>query len=460
MSSWADEELATLDLGDVRRNARIKKLVTHMADRPGGSIPQTFETHAETMAAYRALGSEATDADAILEAAQAACLDRVRQEPLVLAIQDTTELDFTHHPGTTGMGRLKKADQGARGCLVHTVLAVSADGEPLGHWWQKLWTRDPESESTRDDWPTRPFDAKESFRWVEGLRAVQATKPTETTVVTIADREADIYEVFAEPRPAGSELLIRGCYDRKLRDEEQRLWAVVESQAVVGEQALLVPRTRGRLPRLATLAIRFATVTLAPPHWRPGGVVLPPVTLQVVLAEEITSPPPGEKPIRWLLLTTLTVAEYADALTLLRYYTYRWLVERYHYILKSGCQLEKTQLRTLDRIQRLLALYCLVALRLLRMTYSARVDGDQPCIVVFTDLEWQTAFRYHHRTAPPPDHPPPLREVVRWVARLGGFLARKSDGDPGVKVLWRGLTRLHDIVIGVLLVTEPDLYNG
>ena len=110
MSSWADEELATLDLGDVRRNARIKTLVTQMADRPGGSIPQTFETHAETMAAYRALGSEATDPDAILEAAQAACLSRVQQERLVLAIQDTTELDFTHHPATTGMGRLKRAD--------------------------------------------------------------------------------------------------------------------------------------------------------------------------------------------------------------------------------------------------------------------------------------------------------------------------------------------------------------
>lgn len=460
MSSWADEELATLDLGDVRRNARIKALVTRMADRPGGSIPQTFESHAEAMAAYRALGSEATDADAILAAAQEACRRRVEAEPLVLAIQDTTELDFTHHPGTSGMGRLKAADSPARGCLVHTVLAVSADGVPLGHWWQKLWTRDPESASTREEWRTRPFDAKESFRWVEGLRAVHATKPAATTVVTIADREADIYEVFAEPRPTGSELLIRGCYDRKLREEEQHLWVVLESQPVVGEQPLLVPRTRGRSPRAATLAIRFATVTLHPPHWRPGGVALPPVTLQVVLAEEITSPPPGEKPLRWLLLTTLAVTDFAEALAVLRYYTYRWLVERYHYILKSGCQLEKTQLRTLDRIQRLLALYCLVALRLLWMTYAARVDGDQPCTVVFTDLEWQTAFRYHHRTTPLPIQPPPLRDAVRWVARLGGFLARKGDGEPGVKVLWRGLIRLQDIALGVLLVTQPDLCNG
>ena len=460
MSGWAAQELATLDLGDVRRNARIKAMATRMADRPGASIPQTFETQAETMAAYRALWSEATDPDAILSAAQAACLDRVRQERLVLAIQDTTELDFSDHPGTTGMGRLKAANNPARGCLVHTVFAVSDEGVPLGRWWQKLWTRDPDSGSTREHWRTRPFDDKESFRWVEGLRAVHAAQPAETTVVTIADREADIYEVFAEPRPAGSELLIRGCYDRQLRDEEQHLWATVESQSVAGGWTLRLPRTRERPPRPATVEVRFAVVTLDPPHWRAGGVKLPPVTLTAVLVTETSVPPGDEKPVRWLLLTTLPVDDVADAQTVVRYYTYRWLIERYHYILKSGCKLEDTQLRTLDRIRRLLALYCLVAGRLLWMTYSARVDADQPCTVAFTDLEWQTAFRYHHPAAPLPAQPPPLHQVVRWVARLGGFLARKSDGEPGVKVLWRGLTRLQDIVLGVLLVTQPDLYNG
>jgi hypothetical protein len=460
MSDWVDEELGTLDLGDARRDRRIKRMVSRMAERPGASVPQTFETQAETQAAYRALWSEATDPDAILEAAQAACLDRVRQEPLVLAIQDTTELDFTHHPGTTGMGRLKKADQRARGCLVHTVLAVSADGVPLGQGWQKLWTRDPESESTRQDWWKRPFDAKESFRWVEGLRAVQATKPPGTTVVMVADREADIYEVFAEPRPEGSELLIRGCYDRKLRDEEQRLWAVMESQPAAGGVSLLLPRTRERPPRPATLEIRFTAVTLQPPHWRAGNPKLPPVPLTAVLVTEVSTPPGDEKPVRWLLLTTLPVTDSADAQTLIRYYTYRWLIERYHYILKSGCKLEDTQLRALERVERLLALYCLVAWRLLWITYTARVDGDQPCTVAFTDLEWQTAFRYHLGSAPLPQDPPPLKQVVRWIAGLGGFLGRKGDGEPGVKVLWRGLTRLQDIVLGVLLVTQPDVYNG
>jgi hypothetical protein len=460
MSNWVDDELETLDLGDERRERRIKQMVARMAERPGASVPQTFEAHAETMAAYRALGSEATDPEAILAAAQEACLGRVREERLVLAIQDTTELNFSGHPGTTGMGRLKGRDDRARGCLVHTVLAVSEDGVPLGRWWQKLWTRDPESASTRDDWQRRPFDAKESFRWVEGLRAVHATKPPGTTVVTVADREADVYEVFAEPRPAGSELLIRGCYDRKLRDEEQHLWAVVESQPVAGRVPFLLPRTRARLPRPATLEVRFAAVTLHPPRWRPGGVKLPAVSLTAVWVTEASAPPGDEKPVRWLLLTTLPVTDFADAQTVIRYYTYRWLIERYHYILKSGCRLEDTQLRTLERITRLLALYCLVAGRLLWMTYSARVDGDQPCTVAFTDPEWQTAFRYHHGTAPLPEQPPPLRQVVRWVARLGGFLARKSDGEPGAKVLWRGLTRLQDIVLGVLLVQQPDLYNG
>ena len=163
--------------------------------------------------------------------------------------------------------------------------------------------------------------------------------------------------------------------------------------------------------------------------------------------------------MEWLLLTTLRVSEEASAQRIVGHYRLRWLIERYHYVLKSGCRIEESQLRESERIERLLALYCIVAWRLLWLTYVSRADPDAPCTEAFTDLEWQCAYRANRNIKTVPDEPPTVRETVRVIAGLGGFLGRKSDGEPGVKVIWRGLMRLHDIVYGVLLVA-PQLVGN
>ena len=454
MVGWASQELEALDVGDVRRTARAQHMVCKMAELPEGSIPQVFRTHAEITAAYRFLSCEAVTPEALGAALREACVARVAQHSVVLAIQDTTTLNYTHHPATAGRGPL--AEPHVLGFLVHSVLAVSAQGVPLGVLHQKQWARDPEASPTRNKRRQRPFADKESFRWVESLQVVHEHIPAGTTVINIADREGDIYEVFAEPRPANSELLIRSCYNRCLCDVDQQLHQTMAAQPVVGEMNVRLRRRPDRKPTDVCAQVRSCTVTLRPPHHRVEGTALAPVTLTAILVTE-KCPPKGRKPVRWLLLTTLTVASLEDARQIVGYYTRRWLIERFHYTLKSGCRIEQSQLRNVARLGRLLGLYCIVAWRLLWMLYLSRAEPDCPCVIAFTEQEWRLLYRawqhLHHRNDPLPTQPPPLSEVVRRVAQLGGFIGRKADGDPGVATLWRGLTRLQDIILGAMLAT-------
>jgi len=455
--SWVGDELATLDLGDARRKRRAVRMIETMAERPSGSIPQTFVEGPDVKAAYRALSSEAFAAEALQAAQREACVARMAETSVVFAIQDTTELDFSGHPGMVGRGALPRA--GHWGLLQHSVLAVSEEGVPLGLLHQKTWTRDPEQAGSRHQRKQRPIEAKESFRWIEGLRAVHEAAPETTRVIHVADREADIYEVFAELRPANAELLIRAAQNRRVSGPLGRLWATVEAAPIAESFTLCVTDAKNQTTREALLEMRFGLVELQPPKHGEHAPDLPPVTVQAVLVRE-AGPPEAVRPVEWLLLTTLAVTTPQEARRIVAHYALRWLIERFHYALKSGCRIEQSQLRDVARLKRLLALYAFVAWRLLWMTYAARQDDDRPCTVAFTDLEWRAAYAAHHRNQPLPTLPPSLREVVRWIARLGGYLNRRGDGPPGVKVLWRGLMRLHDIILGALFLSPQLVGNG
>lgn len=458
-SSWVEQELASLDLNDERRERRTKLMVQRMIDKPGGSIPQASASLAEAKAAYRLLSNPDVDPQAIRDAACDACCKRAQAEKIVFVLQDTTSFDFTGHEAVEGLGPLGGGDGSAgHGMLVHSALAVDDDGVPLGLVWQKVWTRDPDAVGSRHDRKQRPIADKESFRWIEALRQTHERMDPSTLTVTIADREADIFELFAQPRPDNSQLLIRACHERRIDGAEYLLEAIQDVDEV-GEFTVNLRRSPSRSPRSATLSVRFRQVTIHPPTHGVRDPALDPVTLTAVLAQELAAPE-GEAPIRWLLLTDCPIASFEDARECVRRYSLRWLIERYHFVLKSGCRIEDSQLRTFAALEVLLALYCIVALRLLWMTYAARSDGDAPCTVAFTDTEWQTLWRYYRPGQPFPDHPPPLREAVQWTAKLGGYLARKGDADPGVKVLWRGLMRLQDFVIGAGLPLPQDVGNA
>ncbi len=360
-------------------------------------------------------------------------------ERLVLLVEDTTSLDFSHHPGTAGIGPLENAY--CRGFMAHSTLAVSEGGVPLGLLEQQVWERSDEEVGKRAKRHERPFAEKESYKWVKGLPLEPALEGGPRQVV-VADAEAHIYEFLAEVQARSLEFIVRAADGRSFTQDDQALFEAVAQQPVAAQFSLSLKRRPDRAPREAQLELRFGRLTLK----RPSRAKSPQASLTLSVVDVVEpNPPPGEEAVHWLLLTSLPVETVAQARQITVWYSYRWLVERFHYVLKSGCKLEDRQLREAARLERLLAVFSLVAWRLLWLTYQARQTPDAPATLALQPVEWQALFAFVHRTQRLPDQPPSLRQAVRWIAQLGGFLGRKGDGEPGVKVLWRGWQRLQDI---------------
>jgi hypothetical protein len=452
---WAADELRYADLGDRRLNRRLARLVGDLAARPATPVPSACGSWAATKAAYRFWDNDQVPAPDILAAHIRRTRDRlpVGGDP-ILAIQDTTVLTFTHHPGTTGLGYLTALAH--RGLLVHTTLCVGPDGVPLGLLGQHVWVRDDADFGKRNDRRQKLTTAKESQRWVDGLAQTERAVPADRSVLTVADREADFYDLFAAPRRAGHDLLIRAKSRRCIRDEAGLLGRGIEARPVGGRMRVTIPRANGRAERTATLTLRYGRFTIAPPATHPRRAELPDLRLTVILAAE-EDPPAGVTPVRWLLVTTRRVSTRAAAVQVVGWYARRWLIERYNYVLKSGCRVEELQLGTRDRLDRALATYAVVAWRVLWLAYAARGDDPGSCAEALDPDEWRVLQIQSGEE--PTESPPDLGTAVRWVARLGGFLGRKADGPPGVRVIWRGLRRLDDLVHGYRLAQNSIKRN-
>ena len=380
---------------------------------------------------------------------------RAQRCQTVLSIQDSTDLNFTSHPHTQGLGYINQTRQ--QGIKVHNCFAVSESGEPLGMLHQKTWVRETpptpkKSRPAHQQNQNRPIEEKESYRWLTTLSAAETQVAERVHLVQVADREADIFELFAQPRALHSDLLIRVQTNRQIRQEWGKLFTALEQSPVLGAFTVEVHRTPERAARTADVQLRALQVTLeVPKHLARHHCDLQPVTLNALWVEELGHPSDGGKPIRWKLLTTLPLETYAQARQYVRWYSYRWLIERFHFTLKSGCQLEALQLQHRERLLKALATYSIVAWRLMSITYLARLTPDSSCEVILQPPEWRLLRR---RFAPKSraKHPPTLHQAVVWIAQLGGFLARKHDGAPGLKTLWRGYTVLQQMLEGAQLV--------
>jgi hypothetical protein len=281
--------------------------------------------------------------------------------------------------------------------------------------------------------------------------------PDTIPTVTVCDREADIYDFFQKALSEGRHLLVRASRDRRIQEEHKYLISQGEKSPIAGEIVVDVPRDieHKLRPRQARLSVQFCPITIKPPKHR-SKEKLPSLPLYLVLAKEI-EPLEGIDPIYWVLLTTMPVKTFADAVEKIQWYVQRWKIERYHLTLKSGCTVEELQLETLERIENALAIYSVIAWRLLCVTYEARLEPEAPCTVVLENHEWQALYCMVNKTPNIPDNPPTLNEAIRMIAKLGGFLGRKGDGQPGVMVLRRGMKRLHDIS-QMWLITHPTSY--
>jgi hypothetical protein len=451
--SWVADEMRALDLGDKRLNRRACRLVEQFAARSTASIPGACGTWANSKAAYRFFDNPRVTHAAVLAGHRPACLARIQPERLILAVQDTTSLNYTPHPHTQGLGTLDNT-QGL-GLMVHTSLAVSDAGVPLGLLAQHVWAREPEDKGQWKKRKQRSIESKESFKWIAAQYASLKDLPTQVCVITVADREADVYELFQETQDNHTQLLIRASRNRRLKQPKGCLWGEAARAPLQGEFIVEVRRAPDHLPRQAKVQVRFLPVTLKPPD-RPAcqKIKLAPVNLYAIEVREL-DPPSEQEPLHWLLLTNRCVETLEQAQQCVRWYCLRWLVERYHFVLKSGCQIEARQLETAQRLERCLGIYAVVAWRLLWLTYQARRAADLPCTLALETHEWQALYGYIHKTSTPPAEPPSLHQAIRWIAQLGGFLGRKHDGEPGVKVLWRGWQRLDDIAETWRLLHPP-----
>jgi hypothetical protein len=429
---WACQETIDAQLGDARRNLRLARIVTTLAEHPESSIPEAMGDWGQLKATYRFFDNPNCDPQEILAAHRRSTLRRIVGRDLILIAEDTTQFDFSTHHAAQGMG--PTGAKGLQGFFMHSALGMTVEGIPLGLLGCRTWKRAPEPQEGQP---------KESARWPEMLTGATADLPPECHTVTICDREADFFEFLSAAARQEQRVLVRASHNRTLVGEAARLWETMATAPSLGRLEVHIPRGDDRAPRRAQLELRSRPVTIPAPAYR-GRERLAPVAIVAVLAEE-REPPQGEDPVSWMLLTTIPVGTFEQAAQCVVWYTYRWRIERFHYALKSGCGIEKLQLETAARLHTALAVYCLVAWRLLYLTYAAREQPDQPCTLFLTEVEWKALYGRIHRTPHVPADPPDVRTAVRWIAKLGGFLGRKSDGEPGVKVIWRGFRRLMDI---------------
>lgn len=475
LAPWAEEEMKQAGWEDRRLNARLRRLLSDLGERPQMSIPAACGGHSETVAAYRFFDHDLVTPEKILEPHFERTRQRMAGHEVVLLVQDTTELDVTRpEQQVAGAGPLDGPAR--RGALLHPLEAFTPDGTPLGAVWAQMWTREEEpvaeSRQDRQRWRrTTPIEEKESFRWLQGLRQARQTAQhvPQTTCVCVGDSEADIYELFAEPRGTTPvHWLIRAAQDRLVLAAAPPMPAAADDPLVTARQirgqVLAAPvlftkqisvrgrqqkiacktgaRQQPRTSREAQVEVRATTVTLRPPHRTDSQ--LPAVNIQVVLVREI-DPPADDQPVEWLLLTTLPIDTADQVRQIVQYYSVRFMIEVLFRVLKSGCRVEQRRFEHIDRLLPCVAVYLIVAWRTLMVCRLGHSCPDLDCETVFEPQEWKSVWMVVHRQ-PPPAAPPKLGVMLRLVAQLGGYVNRPNRRDPpGPQTVWLGLQRTRDL---------------
>jgi Transposase DNA-binding/Transposase Tn5 dimerisation domain/Transposase DDE domain len=441
---WIEYELSEISLGDKRLNWRLLDSAAKLAAKPSVSINQACDDWADTKATYRLFANEKTRAEQILAAHQQRTKERMAGHKYILAIQDSSYLDYSHHPRKSGMGPIGTSEQSLRGLVMHSVLATTTSGLPLGLLCQTIWSRDETVKQTTSTERRRvPIEEKESNKWLLALSETVKWQPEGTRLVTVGDSEADIFELFNHACDKKTDMLIRAAQNRAVCEPAVGLlWDVVEKQPMAGHLKVQVSKREESPAREATVAVRYTSLVLRPPqHLRQQ---MKPLSLYSVLVQEI-NPPADVRPLSWLLLTTVPISSLDDAVERIHWYCQRWQIEILHKILKSGCRIEQAQLASDTRLIPMIALFSIIAWRLFWSTFLARTDPQAPASTILAKHELDALYIFIHKHPIPDSLAPTVHQTLRWIAQLGGFLARKNDGEPGVTVVWRGWQRLSDI---------------
>jgi hypothetical protein len=458
--NWAEEEFGRVRFFDVRLKQRLYTIAQDFFNRPQSNIPQACGDKAKTIGAYRFFGNTKATMDVLLEAHTEASIERIKQHPIVLAPQDTTTLDYSTHPMTEGLGPIGSRPFKTCGLILHDTLAFSQDGTPLGILDAQCWARDPEDVGKRERRKQLPIEQKESIKWLRSYRKVAAIQKLcpDTTLISMGDRESDIYELFAEAikTPDAPRLLIRADKARQRKSDQQYLWDLMAQQPVAGSLKIHIPHTGNQKAREVWIEVRHRKVQLKPPVRLAKAE---PVELWAVYATESEATVVTDNPIEWLLLTTAEVNDFNDARKRIEWYSGRWGIEVYHRTLKSGCRIKDRQLGTAERLESCLGIDMVVAWRLYHLTMLGREVPDTACTEFFSDVEWKALCCYVNKHPLPPEKPPTLKEAIFMVGAMGGHLGRKSDGFPGTQSMWRGLQQLETATAMYVIFTQHQSPN-
>lgn len=445
-TEWAAAEFGGAQLGDRRRAPRLIQVATAMAEDAHGTLPGSFESWAEVKAAYRFLEEPDVTYDRVMAPHRTRVREACRRPGEYLLVEDTTSLDFTSHLAARDLGRI--GDDGGRGVFVHSTLALRIhcwkDHEPQitveGLFDQNWWARTQPTGRRHRSREQRLSQPRESQRWA--AVATQADPPPEKAQWTfVADRESDIYETFGRCQNNGWQFIVRACQARALADQGGSVFAAVATQQELGRFSIDLRSRPQQAARRAQVAIRVCPVRLRPP-WRPAP--LAPRSLQVVEAREVNAPA-GVEPIHWVLLTDWPCQILPQALRVIKAYARRWLIEEYHKCLKTGTGIEQSQLETAGHLTALLGILAVVAVRLLNTKLLGTTQPDEPVDCQNLGPESMTIL---DKKFGRPAKGWTNQTVLVAIARLGGFLARKSDGSPGWLTLWRGCRKLMHLAQG------------
>jgi hypothetical protein len=458
---WVDREIARCEFRDARLGDRFRKVLAQIGSAMGQSIPLVCQDWANTKAAYRFFSNDRVSEADILAGHFQSTHDRAAAtDGLVLVLHDTTEFTYQRekseaigvtksiNSGRDKAGRLRSHT--VCGILMHSSLAVTTEGLPLGLAAVKFWTRKKFKGTAalkRKINPTRvPIEKKESIRWLENLKQSTALLDDPGRCLHIGDRESDIYELFCTAQEVGTHFLIRTCVDRLAGDGDHTIAEEMDEVAVKGLHRIEVRNSNGD-PDEAVLEIRFRKIRVLPPIGKQKRY--PALTLTVIHAEE-RGTPKNRKKIEWKLITDLPVQSRKDAIDKIEWYALRWKIEVFHKILKSGCKAEESKLRTAQRLANLISVFCILSWRVFWMTMLNRSAPTAPPDIALTETEIGLLDHLMKEKGQMPLGRKTLAHYLTKIARLGGYLARASDPPPGNTVMWRGLSRLTDIELGAI----------
>lgn len=443
--SWAERTFGGVQLHDMRRTRRAVQAATHLAENPLGSLPAQMHTWKETKALYRLLDEPDVTFAALMQPHMQQTREQANCSPVVLLVQDTTDIDLSHRHKISGVGQI--GNERGRGFFVQTVLAVRPQTrEVLGCMTQEPFVRIPAPDGEQRS-QRRKRDERETDVWMRQVYAIGTPEPT-SMWVHVGDRGADMFPFFQACQETQTQFLVRAAQNRRVQEgEEEITYSLTQARSWPSQASRpFEGRARhGHQGRSTQLQLAFGQITLLPPRHEPRASKQP-LTVGVIRVWEEKAPE-GEEPLEWVLLTSVPTTTLDQAWERVEWYRHRWLVEDYHQCLKSGCRIEHRQLQSVDGLMRLLGLLSPLAVRLLQVRASAREEPERPASEVIDPLMLAVLAKRSGQS------PVTMTLGTFWteVARLGGYLARRHDGLPGWRTIWKGWLSLQALLEGVHL---------